>query len=376
MSQAMRSRVAKSLAAVTVMGIWAVTPAGPAAAAYPQGIYRGTTADGAPLSIRVETRVSIASFLMTVACPDGSTSSEEATPLATINADGTFSGQHSPNDLTPWITGLIGSIDASGSLSGTVRLYNHETSCEGTTTVSGQFVEPFLDVSVTADPAVALEQTAGTATVTGTVSCSVVAHTQISIRIEQPGVPVVFPPYPAAEVDCGPGSAAAWSATFPSGDLAPGPADAEVLANATTSAQSGQGQWLNPITLSGSTLEVGVAVEPTGLVDARTGVPTVSGTVTCNAPVAVTVSGTATQAHPAATATFTVQVACDPSDPAAWTAVVSTANRFHPGDITVDVTATATSGSDQTRASVHLRPAQAGRRTLPESPQAVGGLNP
>jgi hypothetical protein len=84
-------------------------------------------------------------------------------------------------------------------------------------------------------------------------------------------------------------------------------------------------------------LEIGLTVDPTGTVNPRTGVATVSGTVTCSSPTDVSIDGRLRQrvGRILISGFFFTSVACDGS--AAWSATATGENGvFGPGEATVE----------------------------------------
>jgi hypothetical protein len=88
-------------------------------------------------------------------------------------------------------------------------------------------------------------------------------------------------------------------------------------------------------------LRLDLAVASRGSVDARTGVATISGTVTCSRDISLVVAGTLSQSlgkRAPITGFYSVPVECvAPST--SWSATVASGTRFEPGSATVSARA-------------------------------------
>lgn len=88
-------------------------------------------------------------------------------------------------------------------------------------------------------------------------------------------------------------------------------------------------------------LAIGLALDPTGAIDTKTGQITVGGTVTCNKPAQITVSGNVAQTQKHGTPVGWYEdkiVSCAPGDPVPWTvsfASMEPGTSFQPGAATV-----------------------------------------
>jgi hypothetical protein len=103
-------------------------------------------------------------------------------------------------------------------------------------------------------------------------------------------------------------------------------------------------------------LAMGATLSPTGTVNHKTGVATLSGTVTCNRPVDFTVSGAVSEPyhHGSSSGAFdTTNLLCTSSS--TWSAVIKSPNTFTKGTLSVtQAIANATSAPDGTISQVDL----------------------